>query len=289
MSTFASKSFKAAGYLSARPQYPPAVYKYVHDYFSEHHAGKTGETTLVDVGSGPGEATFPQIEYYDHIVGLEPSEPMREAAKAAAAKIPGGDKVVFHAGGDADLDRVVEPASVDIVTSAEAAHWFTYPDFIERVHRVLKPGGTVAIWAYADNILVGYPKASEIHFHYNYDDSTMGPYWEQPGRNKLRDMYSHISFPDDKFTDVKRFVYLAKETTPQETDTPFLLERHLTLNQFMDYVRTYSAYHSWKEAHPDAPDVADECQRAIEAAEGITGETPIVARYNTVLILATKR
>jgi ubiquinone/menaquinone biosynthesis C-methylase UbiE len=45
-------------------------------------------------------------------------------------------------------------ASCDLVTAAQALHWFDPPAFFAEAHRVLKPGGAIAVWTYVDPELV---------------------------------------------------------------------------------------------------------------------------------------
>ena len=42
------------------------------------------------------------------------------------------------------------PHSADLVTVAQALHWFDLPPFYAEVRRVLRPGGIVAAWCYGN-------------------------------------------------------------------------------------------------------------------------------------------
>lgn len=53
-------------------------------------------------------------------------------------------------------------SSVDVITSAQAFHWFKHDQFFKEAKRVLKPNGTIAIMGYAFARIKGSPKASEL-------------------------------------------------------------------------------------------------------------------------------
>lgn len=49
----------------------------------------------------------------------------------------------------------IEDKSIDLITVAQAIHWFDFNVFYKQVHRVLKPGGIIAAWAYNNPVLEG--------------------------------------------------------------------------------------------------------------------------------------
>lgn len=55
-----------------------------------------------------------------------------------------------------------DDSSVDVITSAQAFHWFKHDQFFKEAKRVLKPNGTIAIMGYAFARIKGSPKASEL-------------------------------------------------------------------------------------------------------------------------------
>jgi SAM-dependent methyltransferase len=98
----------------------------------------------------------------------------------------------------------IEDGSLDIVVAGQAAHWFDYARVWPEIARKLRKGGTVAFWGYKDNVFVDHPKATKILDEYCYGDRTMGPFWEQPGRDILRDKYRNIIPPPSLFEEVER-------------------------------------------------------------------------------------
>lgn len=57
----------------------------------------------------------------------------------------------------------VADASVDLLTTAQAAHWFDLEKFYVELKRILRPGGVVAIWGYG-LCHFDVPEASQIMF-----------------------------------------------------------------------------------------------------------------------------
>ncbi|PKU26933.1 hypothetical protein llap_22763 [Limosa lapponica baueri] len=54
-----------------------------------------------------------------------------------------------------------EDASVDLLTSFTAAHWFDTEKFMREANRVVKPGGCVAISTYTLDMSLRYGNCSE--------------------------------------------------------------------------------------------------------------------------------
>ena len=46
------------------------------------------------------------------------------------------------------IRRLLLTGSVDLVTVAQALHWFDLPRFYDEVQRVARPGGLIAVWCY---------------------------------------------------------------------------------------------------------------------------------------------
>jgi SAM-dependent methyltransferase len=111
-------------------------------------------------------------------------------------------------------------SSVDLVTVAQALHWFDPPAFFREAKRVLTPGGAIAVWGYGDAVL-DTPILQRILHAFNR--GTIESYW-LPERQLLLDGYRDIEFP---------FREVAVPT--------FTLERSCSLPNLMGYVRTWSA------------------------------------------------
>lgn len=169
-------------------------------------------------------------------------------------------KITYHVGRAEEPG--VHPASVDMVVAGQAAHWFDYSAVWRELARAVKPGGTVAFWGYMDNVLVGAEQATAVmeKFVYGLGDVApgvegMGKYWEQPGRNILRNLLHSVEVPEDHWRDVARLEHMPGKQGDGE-DVAWL-RKTMKLGEVESYTRTSSAYSGWKDAHPEAKSRAE--------------------------------
>ena len=72
----------------------------------------------------------------------------------------------------------------DLLTVAQALHWFDLPRFYQEAARVLKPSGALAAWTYDMCSLKGCDAAAAASsllraFYSGSGEGQMGPYWSQ--------------------------------------------------------------------------------------------------------------
>jgi SAM-dependent methyltransferase len=129
----ASAFGSAAGdYEAARPSYPSEAIDVLREY-----AGLAPGCRVCDLAAGTGKLTRLLAGAGADVIAIEPVPGMREELHAA---VPGAD-VRDGVAEDIPLDD----GSVDLVTIAQAFHWFRYEEAVAEIHRVLVPGGSVAI------------------------------------------------------------------------------------------------------------------------------------------------
>jgi SAM-dependent methyltransferase len=109
--------------------------------------------------------------------------------------------------------------SVDLVTVAQAAHWFDRPTFYAEVRRVLRPGGVVALWTYELCSITPEIDAAVGRFY----KGSIGPYWP-PERLHCESGYRELDFP---FT--------------EQPFPVFAMELEWTLAGLTAYLRSWSA------------------------------------------------
>ena len=121
-------------YERARPSYPAEAIDWL--------AGRTGlgpGRTAVDVGAGTGKLSRLLAATGARVVAVEPLAEMRaliegvETLDGTAEELPLADGVA------------------DVVTVAQAFHWFDHERALPELHRVLRPGGSlVLVWNMRD-------------------------------------------------------------------------------------------------------------------------------------------
>ena len=203
-------SSKAAIYAKARPTYPPAL-------FAELARLAPGKSLAWDCGSGNGQAAVALAAHFEQVVATEPSA----AQLAEAVAHP---RVRYVQG--AELAPGLADGSADIVTAAAAVHWFDLKLFYPEVHRVLRPGGLLAVWGYR---LCRIAPEVDVLLQRFYTE-TVGPYWP-PERKLPESGYRLLDFPFP------------------EIPLPVLnLELDWTAGEFLDYLRTWSAVTRYQAA-----------------------------------------
>jgi len=217
---------QADKYAETRPSYPPELFRFI--------ASKTPHHQLAwDVGTGSGQAAISLAGMYEIVVGTDTSEKQI----AFAPKLP---NIRYHFTPPTislqDLEHLIGPASsVDLITVAQALHWFDLPAFYDRVRLLLrKPDGVLAVWCYT------VPRINEEVdrvFDRLYAESR--PFWEER-RQWVDDEYRCIEFPFDP-------VEGAEVTGPFE----FVSEREMDFGKFLTYIRSWSSYQTALEKGVD--------------------------------------
>ncbi|KAF2076946.1 hypothetical protein CYY_001722 [Polysphondylium violaceum] len=125
----------SARYLAFRPQYPDEFYEFLYE-----HLGQKRDLAL-DVGCGNGQATFKLSLWFSKIIGIDPSvNQIKNAIQAHNIEyrnLPAED-------------TGLDSNSFDLITVAQAIHWFNLPFFFEESKRILKKDGVLAFWTYKD-------------------------------------------------------------------------------------------------------------------------------------------
>jgi len=130
-------SDRVDNYVRYRPSYPPALLDLL-----ERECGLGPGAVVADVGAGTGIFSRLLLERGARVLAVEPNAAMRAAAEQLLSGSPGFASVAAPAEATGLAD-----GSVDIVTAAQAFHWFDRERARHEFRRILKPGGwTVLIW-----------------------------------------------------------------------------------------------------------------------------------------------
>ena len=130
-------STRADAYTRYRPDYPDAL---LPELLGK--AGLGAGATVADIGSGTGIFTRRLLQQQLRVQAVEPNPPMRAVAEASL-----GDNPLFTSvDGKAEQTGLAD-ASVDLITAAQAFHWFDQRAAGAEFRRILKADGLVAlIW-----------------------------------------------------------------------------------------------------------------------------------------------
>ena len=123
-------------YVRYRPDYPPALLAWLQ---REHHVDS--HWRVADVGAGTGISSKMFLDAGHRVTAVEPNAPMRAAAERWLRSYPAFDAI----DGRADATNLPD-AGVDLVTVAQAFHWFDEGATRREFARILRPGGLAAIW-----------------------------------------------------------------------------------------------------------------------------------------------
>lgn len=130
----------AEDYAKYRPDYPDALVRACAAY-----AGLIPGSAVVDIGCGTGISTRRFAAHGYRVTGIEPNAAM--LAKARATPAPGPGQVRYI---DGDADHTGLPDScAELITCAQALHWFELNDCVAEWRRILSPqGACAAFWNY---------------------------------------------------------------------------------------------------------------------------------------------
>ncbi|WP_299821772.1 class I SAM-dependent methyltransferase [uncultured Pontibacter sp.] len=172
-------SVQSASYAAFRPHYPQALYDFLF-------ALPGAKQTAWDCGTGNGQVAAVLAEKYKHVYATDISE--AQLQKATPKPNISYYKASAEASGLANQ-------SIDLITVAQAIHWFDFDAFHQEVKRVAKTGTHLAIWGYG---LISISKEINPAIAHFYQHVT-GPYWD-PERSHLDEAYRTIPFPYPEIT-----------------------------------------------------------------------------------------
>jgi SAM-dependent methyltransferase len=134
-------------YERSRPGYPEAAVRWL--------AGAE-PCDAVDLGAGTGKLTRSLVALGHRVTAVEPLETMLAELRRA---VPGAAAIL----GSAEAIPLPD-ASADVVTCAQAFHWFDHATSLPEIARVLRPGGRLAlVWNVRDDREEWVAQLSEVN------------------------------------------------------------------------------------------------------------------------------
>jgi len=213
----------AAQYARSRPTYPASLFDWLAD-------ASPGCQLAWDVGTGNGQAAVALAAHFERVLATDLSE-------AQLAEAPPHPSIAYHAA-PAHLSGLPEH-SAELVSVAQALHWFDLDAFYREVRRVLRPRGVIAAWTYGILHVEGEAVEACVSHFYRH---VVGPYWPAERRH-VESGYRELPFP------------FAPIACPE-----FEIRRAWTLGELLGYCRSWSAIARCRAATGCDPVVALEAE-----------------------------
>jgi ubiquinone/menaquinone biosynthesis C-methylase UbiE len=120
---------------------------------------------------------------------------------------------------------------VDLVTVAQAFHWFKQDAFFSEARRVLRPGGVLAFWCYSLCSITPEVDSTILRFY----NGELGPYWEKE-RLLVDDLYRNVQVPFEEIQSPR-----------------FEITATWSLEQLVGYLGTWSALQTYIKKNGSNP------------------------------------
>ena len=205
----------AAGYASHRPHYPAAMFDWLAQQCLSHDMAW-------DCATGSGQAATALAPYFERIIATD-------ASQAQLVEATAGNNIDYVC---ASAEQVpLADQSLNLITVAQAAHWFDLSRFYREVDRLLVPRGILALWCYG--LFQITPEIDTLI--QDYYQHTVGEYWP-PERRHVEQAYESIVFP-----------YVERKSPA------YHMQVEWNLDQVMGYLATWSATRLYRKATGQDP------------------------------------
>jgi SAM-dependent methyltransferase len=206
-----SFSAVALGYARYRPSYPAHL-------FAELARVAPGRRTAWDCATGTGQAAVGLAAQFERVVATDLSRPLLRAA-------PRHPRVRYVAA-RAEASPLTAGCA-DVVTVAQALHWFDLAAFYDEARRVMAPDGILAVWTYGTIRLEPPALDASVQRLYRH---RLGPYWPAE-RAHVEAGYRSLPFP---------FAAVAAPTVAMTAEW--------SRAELLGYLRTWSAVERFRAA-----------------------------------------
>lgn len=202
-------------YAQYRPDYPPEIFDYIISFIKN-------KNTAWDCGTGNGQSAVALSKHFKKVIATDISAKQLQNAEQA--------ENIFYSVQPAEQTNI-EKNSVDLITVAQAAHWFDFDKFYTEVKKVATSNAFIAVWCYS--LLRINKEVDDIIDQYHF--TTLKKYWDAE-RKYVDDGYTTIPFPFEKIS------------TPN-----FAIEKCWDLEKLEGYLNTWSALQKYIAANNSNP------------------------------------
>ena len=124
-------SNRVDNYVKYRPSYPKEIIS-----FLENAIQFKNDFVVADIGSGTGILSKMFLDNGNTVYAVEPNTAMRNKAEELLKNYP-----LFKSIDGTAEQTTLQNSSIDIITAAQAFHWFDAEKTKAEFRRILKPGG----------------------------------------------------------------------------------------------------------------------------------------------------
>lgn len=167
-------SSQSRDYAKYRPTYPVELFRDLADISPSCNYA-------LDVATGNGQAAAGLLKYFNVVIAFD-------ASKNQIAHVNKGYQIKYMV---AIAEQIpVRDSSIDLITCAQAVHWFNWELFNNETSRILNKEGIIAIWGY------GLPQVNKTidEIIWNYYSNIVGKFWAKE-RTYVENEYNQIPFP----------------------------------------------------------------------------------------------
>ena len=235
-------SVQSSKYAKFRPTYPPALYDFLLDQVYQKHSAW-------DCATGNGQVAVELAKHFDEVYATDiSSKQLSEAPQLHNIyyKVERAEHTDF------------EDHKFDLITVAQAIHWFNFDDYFSEVRRLLKPNSIFAAFGYG--LMKISPEVDAIV--YQLYEAILGSYWDVE-RKHIENGYLDIPFP---FEEIK--------------SPSFEIIATWHFDQLIGYLETWSSLQHYIKANHKNPIefVIDDLKKAWEGQQIRTIHFPLILK-----------
>ena len=205
---------QAIEYARYRPGYPPELFQFIAGIVPSKNAAW-------DAGCGSGQAAWSLANIFSNVLATDSSQAQLDQAKPHPN--------ITYTCAPAE-EKLLPDKCLDLITAANAIHWFDIHAFNREAWRVLKPGGIIAVWAY------GWLQSDDLMKVIEPFYKKMKPYWPPPTEYVAQE-YKTLPFP------------FAELPPPDD----FSLKENWTIKQILGFYSSWSAVINYQNDKGEDP------------------------------------
>ena len=230
----------SSDYARYRPEYPQELFNFLRKLVK--NSGKAW-----DCGTGTGQVAGELSKFFEQVYATDIS--VQQLSQAV-------QKGNIHYTKQSAEKTIFPENFFDLITVAQAVHWFDFDLFYPEVRRVSKPNALIAIFGYG--LFRSNSATNKIIDHFYKD--IIGDFWDEE-RRYLDEKYETVPFP---FPEIE---------APQ-----FEIRARWSIERLLGYLNTWSAVKHYEKAKDENP--VQLIAKDLEQSFGELGEVifPILLR-----------